>query len=332
MKKLYMTFCALILSACSTSLIGSQTATTDTFQLPDLMVSSINLSMVDFNGRCLSGYQIQTTITNQGTATAYTITAMEMNTGQTFTIQKLDPGESFRVSLTASSPTGMYVINVDPNNTISEINETNNNLSYLSPTPTPVLECMSQVFPSVTPDSNLWMTFPPTLPVSDYDFSLTLTAAPPLKGDFPLSLDILLNTVYRSPDWGEFKLTNGIYYRTPPTSLESPGAYTTRAENGVYYGDINADGFVDAVVILNTQNGGTGHFKELALVLNQNGAPYNSSTIYLGDRVSIESGTVQQDSVTLNMVVQGLNDPLCCASERVVWKFILVDGQLIKIQ
>ena len=43
-----------------------------------------------------------------------------------------------------------------------------------------------------------------------------------------LSLDILRFGVYHSPDWGEFQLSDGIYYRTPPTSQESPENYTTR--------------------------------------------------------------------------------------------------------
>ena len=322
---------ALAVSSCSTIIQPMSTSTTASLQLPDLVVSRINVSMVDFSGRCLNGYQIQTTITNQGVASAEAISAIEMNTGQSFTIQKLDPGESFSVSLTASSPTGMYIINVDPGNSIPELNETNNNLSYLSPTPTPVLECISQVFPSITPDPNFWATSLPTLPISDYDFSLTLTSAPPLAGDFPLSLDILFNTVYRSPDWGEFQLTNGVYYRTPPTPQESPSAYTTRAEDGVYYGDINMDGFVDAIVSLNTQNGGTSHFKELALVMNDGGVPNNVSTLYLGDRVGIESAVIKEWSAELNMVVQGSSDPLCCASQKETWYFILVDGQLTKI-
>ena len=44
-------------------------------------------------------------------------------------------------------------------------------------------------------------------------------------GNLTLSLDILRNATYYSPDWGEFQLSNGMYYRTPPTSQESPEIY-----------------------------------------------------------------------------------------------------------
>lgn len=135
------------------------------------------------------------------------------------------------------------------------------------------------------------------------------------------SLDILQNATYRSPDWGEYQLSNGVYYRTPPTAQESPEAYTTHLLDTVLYGDMNDDGVQDAVVFLNTQNGGTGHFIEMAVVLNWNGGPVNVETEYLGDRVIVESGTVEGGLITLNLRVQGPNDPACCPSQIEERKF-----------
>ncbi|HEX7555082.1 MAG TPA: hypothetical protein VF338_00555, partial [Leptolinea sp.] len=107
---------------------------------------------------------------------------------------------------------------------------------------------------------------------------------PEVRGSI-LSLDILRNAIYHSPDWGDFQLSDGIYHRTPPTSQESPDTYTTRLLDIVLYGDINGDGFEDAVVFLTTQNGGTGHFVEMAAVLNLNGSARSITTVSLGDRV-----------------------------------------------
>ena len=145
-----------------------------------------------------------------------------------------------------------------------------------------------------------------------------------------LSLDILRNATYHSPEWGEFQLSNGIYYRTPPTAQESPDIYTTHLLDTVFYGDINLDGLQDAVVFLSTQNGGTGHFVEMAAVLNLNGNPSNISTLSLGDRVVIESGAVQNGVITLNLRVQGPNDGLCCPSQLVTWNFHFDSGQVVK--
>lgn len=146
-----------------------------------------------------------------------------------------------------------------------------------------------------------------------------------------LSLNLLRNGSYVSPDWGEFQLTDGIHYLPPPTSQESSEAYTTRMLDTVLYGDLNSDGIADAVVFLATQSGGTGHFVEMAAVLNLDGNPSNASTLYLGDRVVVESGTVRDELITLHMRVQGPNDGMCCPSQSVTWTFRLEDGQLVKL-
>ncbi|MCE9647347.1 MAG: hypothetical protein K8S20_15225 [Chloroflexi bacterium] len=145
-----------------------------------------------------------------------------------------------------------------------------------------------------------------------------------------LSLDILRYGTYHSADWGEFQLSDGVYYRTPPTSQESPDSYTTRLMEAVLYGDLNLDGSQDAIVFLATQNGGTGRFVEMAAVLNLNGSANNVSTLYLGDRVIVQAGAIQNGLITLNMLVQGPNDGACCPSQAVTWNFHLDGGQLVQ--
>jgi hypothetical protein len=146
-----------------------------------------------------------------------------------------------------------------------------------------------------------------------------------------LSLDILRNGIYRSPDWGEFQLSDGIYYRTPPNPQESPEAYTTHLLDTILYDDINGDGVEDAVVFLSTQNGGTGHFLEMAAVLNLGESARNISTLYLGDRVILESGSIQDGLITLKLRVQGPNDALCCPSQIETQTFHLDNGQLVQV-
>ena len=144
--------------------------------------------------------------------------------------------------------------------------------------------------------------------------TLTPTTLPEMKPR--LSLDILRNCSYASPDWGEFQLSDGLYYRTPPTSQESPENYTTRLLDLSVFGDLNADGMEDAIVFLVTQNGGTGRFVEMAAVLNLDGIARPVATVYLGDRIMVESGIIQAGQITLNLVVQGPNDGLCCPSQH----------------
>jgi hypothetical protein len=153
-------------------------------------------------------------------------------------------------------------------------------------------------------------------------------AQPPTVG---LTLRGLQNAEYHSPDWGDFRLVEGVYSRTP----SDPGAsatYSTQLIQPVIYGDLNGDGIEDAAVILTTQNGGTGHFRELAAVLNRGGAAYNVDTVSLGDRVVVETGRIEADIIVLSMRVQGPNDGMCCPSLLVTWRFRLQGDRLMKLR
>ena len=146
-----------------------------------------------------------------------------------------------------------------------------------------------------------------------------------------LTLASLQNAQYRSPDWGEYQLENGIYYRTPTAPGESAQIYTTQLDEHFVTGDLNADGIEDAVAFLRTQNGGTGHFVELAAMLNQDGNPYNISTVSLGDRVIVESVQIVDGVIILAMRVQGPNDGMCCPSQLETWQFHLENNQLVRL-
>jgi len=147
----------------------------------------------------------------------------------------------------------------------------------------------------------------------------------------PITVSVLKNAQYHSPEWGDFQLVNGRYYRTPQNPMDSPQTYLTQLEDRVAFGDLDADGREDAVAFLSTQNGGTGHFIEMAAVLSQPGRVYNTSTVDLGDRVGVESAQITGGVITLGMRVHGPNDPLCCASQAETWQFQLENGQLVRL-
>jgi len=173
-------------------------------------------------------------------------------------------------------------------------------------------------------------TFTATAPIEPQATATPTPAAEAAAS--PLSLEALQNGVYRSVDWGEFQLAEGVYYRTPPTTQESAEAYTTRLLPHVYWGDLDSNGVEDAVVFLITQNGGTGHFVEMAAVLNVEGQAWNAAMLSLGDRVVVvEAGTVQDGVITLNMRVHGPEDGLCCPSQSATWTFRLENGQWVRL-
>lgn len=302
-----------LLSACT---LGSVAIPTPETSLPDLVVSKVYLGMqgVPTNwNECVptySPFEIRVMIRNLGGTPANNIIVAELFSGTNLTTGELAAGQEIEMYFPILSGSATYNIVVDSPNLILESNEDNNTFSYLAITPTPPALCT----PTAVPSSGL-LTPTPESGTESTTFSES----------------VLLNSIYRSPDWGEFQLTDGIYYRNPPTLQESPDSYTTRFQGPVFYGDINADGLGDALVILSTQIGGSGHFIELAALLDQNGSAYNVATTYLGDRVFVESGKVENGTIILNMRVQGPNDGLCCPSQFVTWYFVLNGDLLLKL-
>jgi putative hemolysin len=152
----------------------------------------------------------------------------------------------------------------------------------------------------------------------------------PVLASPPLAEPALKNAMYHSPDWGDFQLVEGVYLRPPQAPGESTEIYKTEFREPVVFGDLNADGAQDAIVFLSTQNGGTGHFVELAAVLNRDGRAENVSTASLGDRVGIEAARIEAGLISLDMRVHGPNDPMCCASQLESWRFRLEGEALVR--
>jgi hypothetical protein len=156
-------------------------------------------------------------------------------------------------------------------------------------------------------------------------------AMPQPDGASSLSLGTLENAQYHSPTWGDCQLSGGIFYRTPATSSESAENYATRLFMSAF-GDLDGDGNQDAAVILQTKNGGNGDNKELAAMLNQNGAAYNVATLDLGFPVAVESLQIEQGGViALHVLTLGPNDGLCCPSQKEFWQFHLENNQLVRL-
>jgi len=153
-KNFYTILFAILLAACSFTSPNPPTSV-PTINLPDLIVASINVGMVDANGRCLNDYYIQARILNLGNAPAEDVVALEVSSGQQVTLSRLETGQSVDIQIPAAHSTGNYLINVDPQNAIPESNETNNNLSFLLPTPTPFADCAASSSPATPPAPSL---------------------------------------------------------------------------------------------------------------------------------------------------------------------------------
>ena len=276
--------------------------------LPDLVITQVYVSMVDFSGQCLGNYFANAAVMNQGQAPADNVVVLELATGHTIIVGRLEAGQTMDLQFPPGSPTGIYTVQADPQNLVLESDENNNIASNVLATATPVMDCLVRTPTPVAMDN---FTPTPVQPV--------------------LTFEILRNASYHSDDWGDFPLTDGVYFRTPSAPNESPEIYSTRLMSDLFYGDMDFDGLIDVGAILSTQNGGTGHFFELALVLNKNGTPYNIATVSLGDRVVVQTGYVQDGVLVITMLVQGPNDPLCCPSTMETRRFRLDGNRLVSV-
>lgn len=156
-------------------------------------------------------------------------------------------------------------------------------------------------------------------PTTPFPATITVTLLPPVPTPTPtatpapseLTLGMLKNATYRGPSYGRTAtLVNGTF-----TTGSTTDPYTMYMLDAVAFGDLNGDGAGDAAVLLAENGGGSGVFMSLVIMLNQGGLPLQAGAAELGDRVLVNSATIDSGQVTLDMVVHGPNDPSCCPNQ-----------------
>ena len=165
------------------------------------------------------------------------------------------------------------------------------------------------------------------------------TAAPtqtPSPTPLPaLTEDELKNATYLVQDFaslndGSEKMTlvNGEFSKTLPAGTAGVQVLNvTYIQSAV--GDLNGDGAPDAAVILAVSTGGSGTFVYLAAVTNQGGKAVAVEALSLGDRTVIQAMTIQAGGISLQMMIQGPQDPLCCPSLKVSETYTLENNRLL---
>jgi heat shock protein HslJ len=107
---------------------------------------------------------------------------------------------------------------------------------------------------------------------------------------------------------GTVTLTGGEY--------RGPAAPGSASEITVKLSDKNAFGIVNgeeaSAVVLVTSSGGTGAFYDLALLSRGAKGWENRDTIFLGDRVAVQSIHIENNLIIVDMKTHGPNDPMCC--------------------
>ncbi len=145
----------------------------------------------------------------------------------------------------------------------------------------------------------------------------------------PLTIEGLKNAEYQSEFSvsGRVKLSNGIYRgKIVP---ESASELIVLLSDQVAFGDLNGDGADDAAVVLITDPGGSGTFRHLGAVINQQGSPKHVTSILLGDRVKVKSLSIRSGEIAVEMITHGPNDPMCCPTLQVAQNYVLQGSKLV---
>jgi len=175
--------------------------------------------------------------------------------------------------------------------------------------------CDAFVVPAVSPVA--------TAPVEAPAATPSAVPAPP-----SLTLEQLQNGIYQSDlvQGGKVTLVNGRF--EAPIAGTALKATATLAEQ-IASGDLNGDGLFDAAVVLATNTGGTGVFKDLHAVLNQGGQAVDTAVMTLGDRVQIKALAIREGEIIVDMMTHGPKDGLCCPTVEVVQTYRLQGNNLV---
>lgn len=139
----------------------------------------------------------------------------------------------------------------------------------------------------------------------------------------PFSAETLKNLEYRLEVVGgePVQLTDGVYEDVANRILVS--WIDTYALGQL-------DGQPAAAVVLFANTGGSGGFSNLAVVVEQEGAPVNIASTLLGDRLTINQIAIADDGeIVLDLVTQGPDEPMCCGTQRTEVRVALEGDQLV---
>ncbi len=160
------------------------------------------------------------------------------------------------------------------------------------------------------------------------------TAAETLETAFFTEAD-LKNAQYAIKDFASenggsdtVPLQSGSYAYLDPGNPPDPSNFTVQYLKSSI-GDLNGDSLPDAGVILVADTSGSGTFIYLAAMVYGNGTLENSDTIYLGDRVVIDSIAIQDGMIHLQMITHGPQDAMCCPSVKTTQTYLLDNGHLV---
>lgn len=155
--------------------------------------------------------------------------------------------------------------------------------------------------------------------VSDEGASAESPSAPSISVDSLKNLAYTLDIVSDEP----IQLTDGVYEDT------ANRIYVAWIDTYAF-GDLNGEPV--AAVVLYSNTGGSGGFSILAIVAERDGEPVNIASALIGDRILMNWMTIADNEIKMEIVTQGPDEAMCCATQQTLVDFSLEDGELVSTQ
>jgi len=128
------------------------------------------------------------------------------------------------------------------------------------------------------------------------------------------------------------KLSNGRFEASPETPPEEVLVAVSELHPLTGIGDLDHDGSPDAVVVLFSSGGGSGTFFELVAVLNTAQGLQPLPGVALGDRVDLRRLEVHGGAISVEFLMAGPNDPMCCPSQQARRTYKVEAGRLVALE
>jgi hypothetical protein len=124
------------------------------------------------------------------------------------------------------------------------------------------------------------------------------------------------------------QLANGIAKFTDPENSDNGSA---KLGDAIGYGDLDGDGYDEAVVALYVNTGGSGVWPLIYVLQGDDGKAVASRTFLpnVADRDLVDKIDITNGIVAFGLTVHGPNDPACCATVKKTELFRLVGSQLV---
>ena len=126
---------------------------------------------------------------------------------------------------------------------------------------------------------------------------------------------------------GQIQFKDGVFIG-PPIAPGSATRVTATLTDFVTEGELDGEATTAAILVVNS--GGTGSFYDLVALQGTLENPSVLTDAPLGDRVEINSLTIEDNQIVVDMINQGPDDAMCCPTQNVIRTYALQDGELVQ--